>query len=72
MKLLSGKTTLAEWTKVLSQAEIHSHDQPIGPVVPHARLGTSAEASNTRKASDTVEAGKSDSRWLTLPEIEPL
>lgn len=40
MKLLTGKTTLAGWTKVLSRALINLNDQPVGPVSPYARLGT--------------------------------
>lgn len=37
MKLLTGKTTLAGWTKVLSRALINLNDQPVSP---YARLGT--------------------------------
>ena len=44
IKLLTGKATFTGWTKVLSQALIHSNDQPAGPVTPQARLGTLAEA----------------------------
>ena len=53
IKLLTGKTSLATCTNVLSQG--HSNDQPVGSVVPYARLGTPAEAPNTVKVWKSVE-----------------
>lgn len=44
IKLLTGKTPLIWWTKVLSQAVIHLNDQPIWPI---ARLVTPAERPST-------------------------
>lgn len=49
MKLLTGKSTLAEWTKILSQALIHLNVQSIGPVTPSVRLGATAETPSTLK-----------------------
>lgn len=49
MKLLTGKSTLAEWTKVLSQALIHLNVQSVGPLTPSARLGATAETPSTLK-----------------------
>lgn len=55
VKLLTGKTTLVEWTKVLSQDLRHLSDQPVGPLLPHVRLGTPAEAPNNIKVWKSQE-----------------
>lgn len=47
--LLSNKITLAEWTKILSQALRHLNDQPVGPVALYACLGILAKAPSTVK-----------------------
>lgn len=47
--MLTGKATLAGRTKIRSQALIHSNDQLVGPVAPHARPGTPTEAPNNIK-----------------------
>ena len=49
IKLLSNKITLAEWTKILSQALRHLNDQPVGPVALYAHLGIPAKAPSTVK-----------------------
>lgn len=49
IKFLTGKTTLAKYTKVLSHASIHLDDQPVGPVTPYTRLGTPVMIPNTVK-----------------------
>lgn len=43
IKLLIGKTTLAGYTKVLSQALIHLNNQPVGPIFLYTKLGTAME-----------------------------
>lgn len=40
---------------MFSQVLIHLNDQPVGPIGPHARLGTQAEARNTIKVWKTKD-----------------
>ena len=49
IKLLTGKTTSARKTKIMSQALIHLNAQPAGPAAPYSRLRSPAEAPNTLK-----------------------
>lgn len=53
IKLLTGKTTLVRWIKVLTQALIHLDDQPVGPIAPYARLGSPVETPNTLKLRES-------------------
>ena len=55
-KVLTGKTTLARQTKVLSQVLIHLNDQSVGPVTPHAKRGTPAETSNPVQSQERATA----------------
>lgn len=51
IKLLTGeKHTLVGWTEEPSKASTRGNDQPIGPVVPYTRLGTSVETPSAVKA----------------------
>lgn len=49
VKLLTGKTTLAGWPKVLPQDFIHLSDQPESPIALYATLGTPAEVPSAIK-----------------------
>lgn len=46
IKLLTNKTSMTLWTKVLPQG-LMLEDQPVGPVAPHARLGILARTLST-------------------------
>lgn len=49
-----SKITLTMWKKVLSQAFIHSHNQPVRPVVPYAKLGTPTEITQYHKGIEIM------------------
>lgn len=55
-KVLTGKTTLARETKVLSQVLIHLNDQSVGPVTPHAKRRTLAKTPNIVKSQGRATA----------------
>lgn len=48
-KLLISKTTFPLWTKVLSQDLTHLKNQPVGPVVPYASMGSPTETPILKK-----------------------
>lgn len=54
INLLTGKTTLAWYTEVLSQTLLHLNDPSAGSLAPYARLGTPSETPNIAKAMEVA------------------
>ena len=61
IKLLTGKTTLAGWTRTLSWTLTHLHVESAGPIAPCVRLGTPAWTPNTREVWKSEESHCPDS-----------
>lgn len=57
IKLLTSRTTLARWTKVVSQILMHSKVQPVGPVAPCVKTGSHCWITQCHKGIEII--GKS-------------